>query len=118
MSKSDLEQQFLAIWRNVGRLNNCELVDPVQEYKFHQTRQWRFDFAWPRLKVAVEIEGGVWNGGRHTTGKGVMADCDKYNAAAADGWRVLRFTDRHLRDNPHGVWDMILATMDAWKKEA
>lgn len=69
---------------------------PVRELKFHPTRRWRFDFAWPDQMVAVEIEGGTWSGGRHNRGTGFESDCDKYNAAALAGWSVLRFTSKHI----------------------
>lgn len=78
----------------VGRLN---LPPFVREFKFHATRRWKFDFAWPELMVAVEIEGSAWGGGRHTRGSGFIADCEKYTRAAANGWFVLRFTDHDLR---------------------
>jgi hypothetical protein len=65
---------------------------PEKEYRFHKTRRWRFDFAWPKYMVAVECEGGTWSGGRHTRGKGFEGDCEKYNEAALDGWKVFRFT--------------------------
>lgn len=71
------------------------------EYRFDHSRRWRLDFAWPERLLAVEIEGGTHSGGRHTRGAGYAADCDKYNAAALAGWRVLRFTGCHLRE-PHG----------------
>lgn len=67
-------------------------LKPEREYRFDGTRRWRCDFAWPERLLAVEIEGGVWSGGRHTTGKGFSADCEKYNALALRGWRLLRFT--------------------------
>lgn len=66
------------------------LPAPVFEYRFHPVRRWRFDVAWPDRMVALEIEGGVFTGGRHTRGKGYSADMEKYNEAAARGWTVLR----------------------------
>jgi very-short-patch-repair endonuclease len=63
-----------------------------REYKFNVSRKWRFDFAFPDKKIAVEIEGGTWKQGRHTRGAGFEKDCEKYNQAVLDGWRVLRFT--------------------------
>jgi len=68
---------------------------PRREYKFHATRKWRFDFCWPSIMLAVEVEGGTWGKEKksaHTTGAGYKRDCEKYNAAALDGWMVLRFT--------------------------
>jgi hypothetical protein len=65
---------------------------PVREFVFHPERKWRFDFAWPDRKIAAECEGGTWARGRHNRGSGFAADCEKYNAAAILGWRVLRFT--------------------------
>jgi hypothetical protein len=62
---------------------------------------WRFDFAWPDQKVAVEIEGGIWRPsgkGAHTGGAAVTRDAEKSNAAQLAGWMVLRFVDAHLKD--------------------
>lgn len=68
-----------------------KLPEPKREYRFDPTRRWRIDFAWPEKMVAVEIEGGVWTGGRHTRGSGFVADLEKYNRATVLGWKVLRF---------------------------
>jgi very-short-patch-repair endonuclease len=79
----------------------CErhgLAVPETEYRFDASRKWRFDYAWPKWKVALEVEGGVWTGGRHTTGAGFTKDMEKYNAAASQGWRVLRVTPSGLSD--------------------
>lgn len=65
---------------------------PHPEYKFHPVRKWRIDYAWPETKVAVEIEGGVWNGGRHVQPRGFIKDIEKYNSMALCGWLLLRFT--------------------------
>jgi very-short-patch-repair endonuclease len=61
-------------------------------------RDWRFDFAWPDRMLAVEVEGGVWVSGRHTRGSGFVKDAEKYNAATVLGWRVLRYTDREVKN--------------------
>lgn len=69
----------------------------VPEYRFHGTRKWRFDLAWPDYKVAFEREGGTFTGGRHTRGASYARDCEKYNAAASAGWCVIRATADMLR---------------------
>ena len=70
---------------------------PESEFRFHKPRRWRFDFAFPDQKVAIECEGGTFSGGRHVRGSGFQADCEKYNTAAIDGWLVLRFTGRMIK---------------------
>ena len=67
-------------------------VELVKEYKFHPTRRWRFDYAQPELKIAIEVEGAVWTNGRHTRGSGFIKDMEKYNTAASMGWTILRVT--------------------------
>ena len=62
---------------------------PTYELRFREGRKWRLDVAWPEAKVALEINGGIWTGGRHTRGT-VLKDYEKLNAAARDGWLVLQ----------------------------
>ncbi len=63
-------------------------------------QDWRFDFAWPEKKIAVEIDGGQWmfGGGRHNTDE----DRLKLNTAALMGWRVIRFSVKTMQDDPVG----------------
>ena len=61
-----------------------------KEYRFHDTRRWRFDYCIIELKIAIEVEGGVWSGGRHTRGKGFIGDMEKYNTATSMGWKIIR----------------------------
>lgn len=71
---------------------------PEREFRFHAQRKWRFDFAWPELRVAAEVEGLMYGaGGRHQRVVGYQADLEKYNAAAMMGWLVLRFTGNDVR---------------------
>lgn len=86
MNVSELEDLLFAQIQAVG------LPTPVREHKPIAGRYYRFDFAWLKQKIAVEVEGGVWSRGRHTRGAGFTEDCKKYNLATAGGWRVFRFT--------------------------
>ena len=65
-------------------------VEAVREHRFAPPRRWRFDYAIVEQRIAVEVEGGVWTRGRHTRGSGFLKDMDKYNAAAVEGWCVIR----------------------------
>ena len=63
---------------------------PVAEYRFHATRKWRMDFAWPDHRLYLEIQGGTFRkgGGAHT-GAGAIRDMEKFSAASVLGWRPL-----------------------------
>lgn len=114
--KRDLEGDFR---RALHASDGVALPAPVEQYRFaaHAVggpgkgvrkrlteaglKDWRFDFAWPDLKVAVELEGGTWVRGRHTRPMGFEGDAWKYNVAQLMGWVVLRYTgdmlDRHTQ---------------------
>lgn len=76
----------------------------LQQHQFHQTRKWRFDFAWPAEKLALEVDGGTWVAGRHSRGAGMAADCEKQAAAVIAGWRVLRCTTDHVKSGEAARW--------------
>ncbi len=69
------------------------------EYRFHPTRRWRIDYAWPSRKIGIEYEGGTWSGGRHIRGKYYSNDCEKYNHAQLLGWKIYRFTADMIKDS-------------------
>ena len=73
-------------------------LTPETEYRFHETRKWRFDYALPDKKIAVEYEGLFSAKSRHTSIKGFLGDVEKYNAATMLGWRVLRLTAVNIKD--------------------
>ena len=89
---STLEAELL------GYLHVMGYPEPQREYRFHPTRKFRADFAWPELRLLVEVEGGQYVKGRHQTPAGFEADCEKYNLAALEGWTVLRFTTSMIHD--------------------
>ena len=106
---SDAEATF-AYWLHIL---GATLPTPQREYRFDARRKWRFDFAWVHERLAVEIEGGAYTGGRHARGGGFERDAEKYNAATLAGWRVLRFTPQMLKRNPQAVIDQVGAALGA-----
>jgi len=82
----------------------AKVPEPVTEYKFHPSRRWRFDYAWPEKSLALEVDGGGFVGGRHSRGTGIEKDCEKFNEAAVLGWTVLRVTPRQVSDGRALAW--------------
>lgn len=98
---TELEDAAAGVIRQIQRTEGRQyLEDPETEYKFHKKRKWRFDFAWPKYMIALEIEGGTWTDGGHSRGKGFEKDCLKYNEATGQGWSVYRFTTDMVYDGP------------------
>jgi very-short-patch-repair endonuclease len=77
---------------------------PKTEYRFTEVRRWRFDFAWIKERVALEVEGGAFAKGRHTRGAGFVGDMEKYSEAAALGWLIIRVTPQQLYDTRTFNW--------------
>lgn len=103
---TDLEQTFLDAWGKygMGRIP----VTPDDRYMFGPPRRYLCDFAWPRFKVMVELDGlGPGHGIAYSrkynpqtllgaTIKAISDDHDRQNYAVSLGWRVFRFTARQL----------------------
>jgi len=92
VTASHLETTLLYLIRANG------LPEPESEYVFCPGRKWRADYAYPQQHILIEVEGGMWTKSRHRTGTGYTKDCEKYNKAVLDGWRVLRFTSGMIED--------------------
>jgi hypothetical protein len=89
-----------------------------REFRFHPTRRWRADFvihddgygpieyapSRDMRSILVEVDGGAFIGGRHSTGVGVEKDAEKASAAAILGYRVIRVTPRHVNDGTALTW--------------
>lgn len=98
---SDAEEAFAFQLRAVGIAFEREVI-------FAAPRKWRADFAVRCQQkgkhsecgqtILVEVDGGTWAGGRHTTGAGFAADCAKLNEATLLGYRILRVTPAMVDD--------------------
>jgi very-short-patch-repair endonuclease len=77
---------------------------PERQHKPIEGRKYAFDFAWPDQKLACEVDGGVWTGGRHSRGSGIETDAEKYSLAAARGWRILRVVGKQVESGAALRW--------------
>jgi hypothetical protein len=68
----------------------------LPEKKIVPDRQFRYDWIIPECRIAIEIQGGIYERGRkrgaHIRPKGYEDDCLKNNLAIAEGWTVFTFT--------------------------
>lgn len=95
---STLENIFLFNWKALGG------PKLTREYRFHPDRKWRFDFAIPEIRVAVEVQGGTYSKNKksgHTSGVGCARDFEKNNAANLAGWSVFYFDAKMVRKLTH-----------------
>ena len=60
--------------------------------------------------VMIEVQGGLFSGGRHTRGAALLKEYEKLNHAAAMGIRVLFFTPQQL--NNVATYDLIRRALD------
>lgn len=88
------------------QIRDYGLPDPETEYRFHPVRKWRADIAFVEstVKLIVEIEGGIFVGGRHSRGVGFESDCEKQAEAMVLGYRYMRVTPRQIKDGRAVRW--------------
>ncbi len=109
--RSELELIFAA------HIDQADMPKYEIEYEFDPDRKFRFDFAWPDLRIAVEVDGGTWSGGRHARGQGIYNDCIKQNRAVIKGWTVLRLTSDMIRESTEGLdYLKALMNMRGWRE--
>lgn len=86
----------LAIRAFLQELARLKLPEPRQEYQFATPRKWAADFCWPEHKVILEVQGGVFTGGRHVRGAALLKEWEKLNHGAIRGYRFLFCAPRDL----------------------
>lgn len=89
---ADLQRALLTQIRMAG------LPPPVEEFKAIPKRRFRWDLAYPESLILIEIQGGIWHRGGHSTGTGITRDCEKLNLASLAGFHCFAFTSGHIAD--------------------
>jgi very-short-patch-repair endonuclease len=80
-TESDAETLFVQLARRAG------FPDPVRQHRLRlRGRLVRLDFAWPALRLAVEIDGARVHGPN-----ALPADLRRQNRILLDGWFILRY---------------------------
>jgi very-short-patch-repair endonuclease len=97
-TESDAETLFLQLVRAAG------FPDPVRQYWIVlRGRRYRLDFAWPVIRLAVEIDGAAVHGPDE-----LPRDLRRQNQIILDGWLILRFPftmlTRGARDVESDLW--------------
>jgi len=77
--------------KNVLKILNSVCEGWIPEFRFDSVRRFKFDFANYKLKIAVEMEGGIYTGTGHSKTGTYLKDMEKYNLAQLKGWIVLRY---------------------------
>lgn len=95
---SELEREL------ARQIHAARLPAPVEQYRFHPSRKYRADFCWIQQRLIVEVQGGVWSGGRHTRGRGYIEDCERMVLAQLIGWRVLYVCATHIKSGKALAW--------------
>lgn len=86
------------------QIRQARLPEPEQQVAIIPKRRYRFDFAYPRLKVAIEVDGGTWkrtSQGRsagHAHPARITLDNEKRNLARLLGWRVFQVDTTAVHD--------------------
>lgn len=100
MSESKLESKFLKLWQELAP--DLELT---REQQLIFKRRFRFDFVQPESLVAIEIQGGTWSKGAHSSGAGIQRDCEKANLVQFAGYDIFCYTGRMI--TKENVYELI-----------
>lgn len=67
-------------------------VPPFErQHRFVPGRRLSADFAWPQLRLIVELQGGIWRkgGGAHSHPLNLIRDLERLQLAVMHGWYVF-----------------------------
>lgn len=73
----------------------------------HRVGEYRIDFAYPELKIAIEVDGYAFHSGLEAH----QRDRDRQNYLVSHGWTILRFTWADVVRRPGHVAQLVAAAI-------
>ena len=101
-----LQVQVREYCREIG------LLQPIPEYPCIPGRKHRLDYAWPDHRVGLEIDGGMFTGGRHGGSPSAVRDVWKRNELTVRGWRGIHVAPSQLWKAQTWTWLRALLTQE------
>lgn len=86
---SKFEEDFHILWKTHSR------YPIIRHHKVTISRTWEIDFAFPDLRIAIELQG---HGGGHLDYLSQLRDITKHNDLLLAGWTMVYFMSKHLND--------------------
>lgn len=103
----------------LNRIRELHLPEPQTQVQLISWRKYRYDFAWPEYKIAVELQGGVHGNesrGRHTRGAGYEEDCTKLALAQIAGYACLYLTPGMVDKGTGGMLLLEMFKARGWRQ--
>lgn len=108
LTQSALEQRL------ARAIRHSSLPTPVLQHRLQlRDRSIRFDFAYPDLRLAIEVDGYAWHGDRI----GLERDKRRDIEARLAGWNVMRFTWGQVMFELEWVMEAIGATITSLSRQ-
>ena len=92
--------------RELANQLNLAGIPYLQELCPIPGRKFRFDFAFAHkgTLLLLEVQGGIFQRGGHSTGVGITRDAEKGNLAVLEGYHVFHVTAEHIRSGQALRW--------------
>ena len=88
-----------------GLLMSLNMPYPLYaQYSAGPSMDYQLDGAIPNLKIGIEADGEIW----HNNPDKIAKDKRRDSELAANGWIIVRFTDKEINDHPQDCLNVLI----------
>jgi hypothetical protein len=98
-SAQDYRRQSAVELFNAAWAYHCPNLPLRKEYLFAYPRKFKADYVHFKSKVLIDIQGAIHTRGGHSTGTGIIRDCEKLMTANLLGYQMFYLTKELLTSN-------------------